>query len=1589
MLFLSYAEEDAKTGVEVAKRLADQGLDVFYWQDPRRRGGRFIERIEKAIGQADAFVALLSPSFMASRWCQQERELAMQREHDLQAREPGSVFIHVLKISDTQAEQAGFLRSYDWRDLTSPQSWEQELRGLADRIRPGAAGPGPGIASPLPGLLAAESAFYGHRYDLDKVVAGLASESGPHFWLAIAPPALGKSWFLRRIGAAMAAPGNPGWTSHLVDVREEPSDVRTDANALLARLLGLAEVPAAGAEALRDAAADISESGRSCLCLLDSAELLDEQTSGALRASLSRIYRLLSPPGRLALVVASRRDDQWRGTVPDPRLTSLRLGELNDDDVRRALRDLASQMDARVSPAAVRQASDLVLRLSQGLPVLLARCLDWIRRERWLQMERLESDAVFDELAEPYVQQRLLTPDGLGRGSRGGAGQPRYALEQAFRVLAPYRLFTLSHLQHHVESDAVLRSSLENAAWSVEDLWRAIGDSALLAPMDETWREIHPGIRRLLFRYYYGSAELRARAHLAARAFVQEWTEHQLGKDQVVGMVECLWHEAAAIRLTGAGGALDELSASAERLFGTLQPAAAYSGAELRAYGAERLREDAEFQELVRGITGLATIVVAPTLSGYVPRPEELEIGKQLAMVRDDLRSRVVLLYGPGGAGKTWLVRQLALANAADRTTIWLDPIDLDDSESWLLSSLERGIARRLDPENRYFGPYQDYISRLPVYVRSPINPEAVLGHLGRIKRIFMECYTRFAAESGATVVMTFDTVEAIRGMYLVLTLTQWMKSLPSTLFILSGRENRRSPDQIRMELEDSYFSLPVTTVRMGGFGRQAALDYLSASGAGSALTDDEKAKVVLLTRGHPLWMAFTIAYLMEIGIPREVDDTPLADIERDLPYDAEMTSAGLRLHESFRRSLMVPYQQTGFWRQSVMRLAVVRQSISRTTWRALMSDCPLPDGVESVDQAWDALLRQPWIRPRANGRYLTLHDAMAEELAERVIPLHDQSKKWRRALWRRAADSYTELIDQGEAELETWFAALNVRLENLGQQLQSGDQPQDAMQADSIDEVSRLDARKRELDQLKAARLYYLLLHDFEVGCAEFLRLFSLARDRQDVSFQDLLAFEIQRFLPGGDLPGAVGEVIGGAVDEFRIWLTTEGVGFHLDIALCMADYLMANEQPATVAKLLDGLPPDAADQRQRWHMNLLRGEACMRIPSQVREAREYFRAALNDAEALATEDRSMLVARAHKELGFYYRNMGEWSDADLAYQKARDAVSSVLATATADDDRAEMASIQANWAYLKGLVGQYRDGINLVESAIAVQHRLHRWVEEGTSWSVCGEVYRYERRFHKAWDAYAEAERIFQEQRNWPGLGLIYQEQAICILQAVQDGIALVSDRDPVALAQRLTAIALDICRDQFVRAYPSALNRAGRIFGVDDTEEGLRYLADGIECARSLSDGWFWFANLIEYVELSYRAWRATASTEYLVKIDARAPDIEEVMSLYEFPDLRGRWRILQGHLAVHRSLETGDQGLLDTALDAYRAGFAMLAAEYVGSSGASAIPGEFRHFRDVLTRLPQDLRAHWLSDLRRAWTDDPGGSTLLLARLEELY
>ena len=976
---------------------------------------------------------------------------------------------------------------------------------------------------------------------------------------------------------------------------------------------------------------------------------------------------------------------------------------------------------------------------------------------------------------------------------------------------------------------------------------------------------------------------------------------------------------------------------------------------------------------------------------GHIRREEEQEILRAAEDISTDHKTRALLLYGPGGIGKTSIVRELAGSRATDTSTVWIEPIDVDDTDYWLLSNLERRIVDQLDPERRYFGPYLEDLDRLPIYTRADIGYNTVVSHLGRIKRVFIDCYSDLIRDTGKSVVIVFDTVEAIRGTYLLLTLTQWMKTLPSTLFILSGRpvpEDRGIPDPILDELKDPHQRIPVTTIHLREFTETAAFDYLDKS----PITNEEKTKLVLLTRGHPLWLAFTISYLHEKGIPEEADNE-LSEIRRMMPFHGQMTPAGQRLHDAFRRRLVAPYREADFWHEADKRLAVAREGVNRAIWGRLMADLPLEEGQADSDVIWQQLLRRPWIRPRANGRYVTLHDAVAEELAQRIIPLHDQDQQWRRGLWDRTALIYDQLIEDPEREFIRLRTAFEAKLRAIDESTHQPDghgRPA-GEESELIQEAAGLDVRKRDLDRFKADGFYYRLLSDFPQGSQRFLDLFYQAKRGHDVLFRDLLALEMQRFLPGDADPYAFNDIIKEVTREFHGWLP-ENARTYIDIGIAMADYLIEKEQPRAAVDLMDRLPSGEADLPQRFRLSILQGNAYMRLPGHVQAGLPLFRRALALAGEFdtASGDRQKRLAEAHKELGFYNRNRGLWKEADEAYEQARAAISEALSIRGLAEDREELASIQTNWAYVKGLGGLYRAGVNLVESAITVRHRLGKYQEEGTSWSVLGEIYRYERRFQKAWQAYSMAEEIFETPRNWYWLGIIYQEQAICLFQATQDGIRLDSDGDPLTEAKRLITRSLGICRESAVRGYPSALNRAGRIFGAENVDTGLGYLAEGVEQARRLADGWFWFAGLVEYVELSYRAWVETGRDDYRNQIPARTDDIKQAMSEYHFPDLRGRWNVVLGHLALHDWEVSRDVGFLSTALRNYKQGFEAIAeGGHVGSSGTSVIPGAFKTFGHLFRRLPADVQAEWYEELRRAWMSQEEASTLLLPRLEELY
>ena len=615
---MSYAAEDSEVARNLAELLSGRDLDVYQWRTDERAPS--LNTIERQISQADGYLALLSPDFLADPLCRRERELATCREQGLRVSDPDARFVQVLVVRQVEDPADGLPPRGEWADLTNAVQ-DNAREQLIDRIhavtQARRASPGPG------------SVFFRNREDeLDIAVRGLQNFGGPHFWLAIAPPQLGKTWLLDRLAATLVLGGSSPWEVKLIDLRDQKVEARTDLGALLRWLFGPDSPTTPEPSTYIRIAAKIVASHRWHLCLIDSAELLAEDTARTLRLCLSEIHNRVSeaglPQARLVVVVASRREDEWRGITPGPRLSILKLTEFNVAIIEDALRALANEMGHSFESLTFRRHAARVLKLSEGLPALLARCIAWIRNQNWAGMEQLETQELFEELAHPYIRNSLLSSESLFPSSRnpgespsGGESLQSQALKHALRVLAPYRLFTQSHLLHYRDLDLGLSSAMEELGWTVQDLWRGISGSALLLrPLNEPWQEIPDAIRRLLYRYHYITGDERVEAHKEANSFMKVWADRQQGKEQIIGLVECLWHEAVVLRLERPRDMAADLVASARVLSLSLRGSAAYTPHELREFAAERLSRDDEFRDVVDDDalvnTIIATVITEP-----------------------------------------------------------------------------------------------------------------------------------------------------------------------------------------------------------------------------------------------------------------------------------------------------------------------------------------------------------------------------------------------------------------------------------------------------------------------------------------------------------------------------------------------------------------------------------------------------------------------------------------------------------------------------------------------------------------------------------------------------------------------------------------------------------------------------------------------------------------------------------------------------------------------------------------------------------------------------------------------------------------
>jgi hypothetical protein len=465
------------------------------------------------------------------------------------------------------------------------------------------------VGEPISAFDCAAPAFRNRTDELRLLLHHLSIYDGKDFWLVVAPPQMGKTWFLDRLGARVDRLGdqNADWTVTTVDARHEDPDVLVDSRKLLARLFAR-DCPSwgDGLALAKEIGIEVSRRNQRRLCLLDSAELLDARVVKELREHLDKVHDFVKEAqgehARVVFVVASRRDDEWSGVTPR-RLFRVPLTPFDPHVVTQALREAAAATRRNMSSVELAVNAANLYRYSEGLPALLARGIEQLYRDGFVGLSGIGQDPDFAKLFHSYVEDQVLSAESLYPAGTVAPAVEHDALVAAFRALMPYRILVQSHLSHDVDDE--VRVAFDAAGWQNHDVWRAVRLYApLVRPQTGPYDAIDPAVRRLLTRHFYPDPAQVAAAHRRAIGFFSGLVATNSGWEQAICVVEQLWHEAARLEVDDRDGMRPALLSYAYELARALQPST-FSGKEVARQVVGRLRDDEEFEDTVRHSPGL------------------------------------------------------------------------------------------------------------------------------------------------------------------------------------------------------------------------------------------------------------------------------------------------------------------------------------------------------------------------------------------------------------------------------------------------------------------------------------------------------------------------------------------------------------------------------------------------------------------------------------------------------------------------------------------------------------------------------------------------------------------------------------------------------------------------------------------------------------------------------------------------------------------------------------------------------------------------------------------------------------------------
>lgn len=542
-IFISYAEEDSGIARKVAEHLKKKGFNPYYYEDPKIEGNNIIENIEKALKKSKIFLFVLSPDYLSSKWCKAEFEVAFLMQ--LEASTKGEEYeIHPLKVKEVETGNLVFERRYVQTDLTKGSFDEKFNQFIDNKLVEKRTVEGK-TKSPRGWL-----PFQNRESELHKLETNLDNLAGSHFYLVVAPPQMGKSWLLLQLSRKLIDP-KLNWIVQYFDLQTD-HEARSNIKKILVGLnFQVDELKSNDNEELCLAAAkQIKDSGKYWLLLLDSVEHISDQTAKQFRTFLGGLSRRLEPvSSRIAVVAASRTELlPFKGHIPKPNFEILELTPFSQNVIVSATRATNKDTGALLN---YQDISDRLLKLTEGLPELITRYLDWMRIKTGFAFipEDLEKDTLYKDIVVAYIEEALLSARVLLPyiPSSNVQEELRQAWARFVVKASSFRIITRSHIRF-MTSEEIMKN-MSSLPQMSPDLLDAVGKLHLVIPTQTMWYQIAPPIRRLLFHYNYRTNTEKLQVHKQNELLYKGWKNKLSGTDALRFTIEKLWHYSEQIRI--------------------------------------------------------------------------------------------------------------------------------------------------------------------------------------------------------------------------------------------------------------------------------------------------------------------------------------------------------------------------------------------------------------------------------------------------------------------------------------------------------------------------------------------------------------------------------------------------------------------------------------------------------------------------------------------------------------------------------------------------------------------------------------------------------------------------------------------------------------------------------------------------------------------------------------------------------------------------------------------------------------------------------------------------------------------------------